>query len=146
MLADLFAANAVAQVMGSFDPFPLSAEQGRRIALDAGKDLFYLARDADGPVAFSMLRGFDAGYAVPSFGIFVDSRRHGEGIGRHLTEWTIEQARCHGASSVRLSVYASNTAARALYDSLGFVEREREPVERGGRTDEKIVMLLELGG
>lgn len=145
-LAALFARNSVPAVADGFDPFPLTAEQGRRIALDTGEDDFYLALDATGPAGFSMLRGFDAGYAIPSFGIFVDRERQGQGIGRRLTEWTVTQARSRGCPAVRLSVYASNAAALALYASLGFNERERETVERRGRADEKIVMLLELGG
>jgi len=145
VLAMLFARNSVPVVADGFDPFPLTAEQGRRIALATSKDDFYLALDATGPVGFSMLRGFDAGYAIPSFGIFVDHERQGRGIGRRLTEWTVAQARSRGCPAVRLSVYASNTAALALYASLGFSESERETVERRGRSEEKIVMLLELG-
>lgn len=146
MLATLFERNSTASITDGFDPFPLSAEQGRRLALTGGKDSYYLAIGAEGPVGFSMLRGFDAGYAIPSFGIFVDRESHGIGIGRRLTGWTVEQARSRGCPAVRLSVYASNDAAFALYASLGFRERERETVERGGRPDEKIVMLLEWGG
>jgi len=143
-LAALFTRNSVPAVTGGFDPFPLTADQGRRLARNPRKDSFYLALDADGPVGFSMLRGFDAGYAIPSFGIFVDHEHQGQGVGWRLTQWTVEQARDRGCSAVRLSVYASNPAAVALYASLGFRERERENVERGGRSDEKIVMLLEL--
>jgi ribosomal protein S18 acetylase RimI-like enzyme len=146
-LAALFARNSVPTVTGSFDPFPLTAEKGREIALNRGKDAFYVALDADDLVGFSMLRGFDAGYAIPSFGIFVDHMHQGYGVGRQLTAFTIAQARSRGCPAVRLSVYASNAAALALYASLGFSEseRERETVERRGRSDEKIVMLLELG-
>jgi len=143
-LATLFARNSVPVAAEGFDPFPLTSEQGRRIALDTGRDGFYLALDANGPAGFSMLRGFNAGYAIPSFGIFVDHERQGRGIGRRLTEWTVAQARNRGCPAVRLSVYASNATALALYASLGFSEREREAVERRGRSDEKIVMLLEL--
>ena len=145
-LAGLFTRNSVPAVADGFDPFPLTADEGRRIALDTGKDDFYLALDVAGPAGFSMLRGFDAGYAIPSFGIFVDREHQGQGIGRRLTVWTVEQARRRGCGAVRLSVYASNATALALYVSLGFREHEREAVERRGRSDEKIVMLLELGG
>jgi ribosomal protein S18 acetylase RimI-like enzyme len=143
-LAELFARNSGAAIADRFDPFPLTAEQGRRIALDPSKDDFYLALAGDRALGFSMLRGFEAGYAIPSFGIFVDHEHQGHGVGRRLTEWTVEQARRRGCPSVRLSVYAANAPAVALYTSLGFREREREPVERRGRVDEKIVMLLEL--
>lgn len=144
-LAALFECNRVARVVDTFDPFLLSAAEARRIANATGKDSFYLALQGQRPVGFSMLRGFDDGYEVPSFGVFVDRDSHGRGIGRRLTRWTIEQARRQGAPAVRLTVYASNVAARRLYESLGFAERERAPVERDGQSDEKIVMSLDFG-
>ena len=102
----------------------------------------YVAQSNGRVVAFSMLRGFDQGYEVPSFGIFVDQEYHGLGIGRQLTMWTIEQARLRGCPAIRLSVYSANTAAETLYRSIGFSEQAREPIGRAGRTEEKIVMRL----
>ena len=145
-LVTLFERNSVAQVTELFDPFTLDAVQARRIALELRRDRFYLALRKQRPVGFSMLRGFDEGYVIPSFGIFVDRDSHGEGIGRALTAWTIEQARALGCKAVRLTVYAANLPARRLYESLGFVECEREPVRLAEGHDEKIVMNLELGG
>ncbi|MDY3642065.1 GNAT family N-acetyltransferase, partial [Escherichia coli] len=128
----------------NFDPFPLSATQARAIALDRHKDTYYLALHEDKPVGISMLRGFDKGYEIPSFGIFVDHEYHGLGIGRQLTVWTIEQARVRSCPAVRLTVYADNRPARSLYESLGFAEQERQLIERPGRVREKIVMYLDL--
>lgn len=143
-LATLFERNSVASVVDTFDPFPLSAAEARRIASTGGEDRYYIAVRGDETVGFSMLRGFDEGYEIPSFGVFVDHAHHGRGVGRQLTRWTVEQARLQGAPAVRLTVYASNLAARRLYESLGFVERERESVDRGGEPDEKIVMSLDF--
>ncbi len=143
-LADLFERNRVPLVTDTFDPFELTSEQATRIALEPRRDMFFVARLRDALIAMSMLRGFDEGFVVPSFGIFVDHRHHGRGIGRELTAWTVEAARDRGCPAVRLSVYASNTTALRLYRSLGFQDRERTPVDRGGVTDEKIAMLLPL--
>jgi [ribosomal protein S18]-alanine N-acetyltransferase len=145
-LVDLFVRNAVPSVTAGFDPFALDAAEARRIALAPGRDLFFVAAEGEELVGFSMLRGFEEGYEVPSFGIFVDHRQQGRGVGRSLTEWTIERAREHGCPAVRLSVYASNARARAMYDALGFVERERHELERDGHADEKIVMMLWFAG
>jgi ribosomal protein S18 acetylase RimI-like enzyme len=62
-----------------------------------------------------------------------------------LTVWTVEQARLRGCAAVRLTVYAGNLPALGLYQSLGFVEQERQSVVRAGRPDEKVVMRLDLG-
>jgi ribosomal protein S18 acetylase RimI-like enzyme len=143
-LIALFESNAGSAVTSSFDPFPLTEQEGRRIALEPRRDLYYVAVRADRLVGMSMLRGFDEGYAIPSFGIFVDYRANGQGVGRALTSWTIEAARRCGCKAVRLSVYASNTVARGLYTSLGFSELERSSVDRDGKTEEKIIMSLSL--
>jgi perosamine synthetase len=142
-LVDLFVRNAVA-LTENFDPFPLTSSEARRIAHASGGDAYYIAQSDGRAVAFSMLRGFDEGYEAPSFGIFVDQEHHGLGIGRQLTMWTIEQARLRGCRAVRLSVYSTNTAARRLYESLGFSEQVREPIERAGGMEEKVVMTLDL--
>ena len=145
-LVALFERNTVPAVAVMFDPFPLTAARARRIALQPGRDCYYMATRGEGLLGFSMLRGFEEGYEIPSFGIFVDHESHGQGVGRRLTAWTIEQARRRGCPAVRLTVYADNAAARGLYASLGFREHERQPVERQGQPVEKIVMLLELSG
>lgn len=141
-LVELFESNRVPAVSDSFDPFPLTAEEARRIALEPRLDAYFVASMDAELIAMSMLRGFDEGFAVPSFGIFVDHRHHGHGIGRRLTAWTVGEARRRGCTAIRLSVYASNTAALHLYRSLGFEERERENVARATGQDEKILMTL----
>ena len=51
----------------------------------------------------------------------------GAGIGRALLEATIEAAREVGATGIDLNTGATDTAARALYESAGFSNREGEP-------------------
>ena len=46
------------------------------------QDDYYVAARGEDLLGFSMLRGFDEGYEIPSFGIFVDHESHGQGIGR----------------------------------------------------------------
>jgi ribosomal-protein-alanine N-acetyltransferase len=145
-LAVLFERNRIPPVTDVFDPFPLDADHARKIALEAGEDAYYLGRHGELAVGFSMLRGFDEGYAIPSFGVFVDHRHHGQGVGRELTAWTVAQARGRGCPAVRLTVYATNLAACRLYESLGFLEQERHSVDRKGRPDQKLVMRLDFGG
>lgn len=146
VLVALFERNAVPAVEEMFDPFSFTASEARRIALDPRQDDYYIATRGDELLGLSMLRGFDEGYEIPSFGIFIDHESHGQGIGRRFTVWTIEQARRRGCPAVRLTLYADNAAALALYASLGFREQERGRVERKGQPAEKIVMRLGFGG
>lgn len=145
-LVALFERNSIPAVAETFDPFPLTAAEARRIALEPRQDVYYLATRGEDVLGLSMLRGFDESYEIPSFGIFVDHERHGQGIGRRFTVWTVEQARRLGCPAVRLTVYADNATALGLYASLGFREHERGQVQRKGQPAEKIVMRLELGG
>ena len=119
----------------------MAASSADRILAERERDLYYGAFDLDGSmVAMSMLRGWDEGYQVPSFGIVVGRGHQGRGLGSRLTAWTVEQARATGAPAVRLTVYDDNPAAWAIYRRLGFVELERRPA--GAR--QQIVMTLDL--
>jgi ribosomal protein S18 acetylase RimI-like enzyme len=142
-LARFFAHNRAPSASLSFDPFELTAERAQLIVSSTSRDRFYLAWLDSELVAMSMLRGFDAGHAVPSFGILVDRRHRGRGVGRRVTVWTLDAARAQRCPAVRLTVYASNNAAVALYRSLGFLEHGRAAVERHGSHDEKVVMQLD---
>ena len=144
-LKDLFLANAVPEVTRHFHPFPLDAATARRLTSYAGRDRYYVG-DLDGSiVALSMLRGWDGGYAVPSFGVLVDRAFTGRGIGTRLTLFTIEEARRLACPSVRLSVYETNNVAHRIYRDLGFVEESRAEVRTPfGDDDVRIVMTKEF--
>lgn len=144
LLVDLFERNRDTSVTETFDPFALTSEQAEELALTAHNDRYFAVATRDTFIAMSMLRGFDEGYEIPSFGIFVDIGWHGNGIGRLLTEATIAMAREQGSPAIRLTVYADNLGAIHLYRSLGFQERERGTVQRRGGIVEKIVMTLPL--
>jgi ribosomal protein S18 acetylase RimI-like enzyme len=50
--------------------------------------------------------------------------RRGSGLGRALLDAAIELARERGAEHVDLTTAETDTAARALYESSGFTNRE----------------------
>lgn len=58
--------------------------------------------------------------------LYVAPERRGEGIGRALLEAAIELARELGADRVELGTSEDDTAARALYESTGFSNLDRE--------------------
>ena len=47
-----------------------------------------------------------------------------KGLGRALMETAIDLARRHGAAEMHLGIREDDTAARRLYESLGFSSRE----------------------
>jgi ribosomal protein S18 acetylase RimI-like enzyme len=59
--------------------------------------------------------------------LYVAPPLRGRGIGRALLGATMDAAREAGASGVDLNTGATDTAARALYESCGFSNREGAP-------------------
>jgi ribosomal protein S18 acetylase RimI-like enzyme len=59
--------------------------------------------------------------------LYVAPELRGRGIGRALLEAAIEVAREAGATGIDLNTGETDTAARALYESLGFTNREGGP-------------------
>ena len=143
-LARFLERNDVPEVTGHFHPFPMTSDSADEIVLRAGDDRYFGAFVEGRLVGLSMLRGWNEGFDVPSFGIVVDHASHGHGIGSLLTDFTLDRAPWLGSERVRLSVYASNERAHRMYLARGFEEIEREPVSRNGGADERIVMLKEL--
>jgi ribosomal protein S18 acetylase RimI-like enzyme len=59
--------------------------------------------------------------------LYVVPDRRGRGLGRALMEAAIELARREGADHMDLGTGEDDVAARALYESLGFSNREGKP-------------------
>jgi ribosomal protein S18 acetylase RimI-like enzyme len=57
----------------------------------------------------------------------VQPDHRGKGLGRALMEAAMEFARARGADYMDLGTAESDVAARALYESLGFSNREGKP-------------------
>ncbi len=144
LLTTFFVENNLPAITNTFNPFPLTEITARWIAYEPHKDMFFLALQSQKPVGFSMLRGWEEGYKIPSFGMFVDYRQHGKGYGKDLLRLTVEAAQKHNCTQVRLSVYASNLPACKIYSSYGFFETERTDIEHHEKRDQKIIMVKDL--
>ena len=143
-IAELFERCRDHRDLAFFHPFPLTEETARRLTQERRLDRYYVADASSAIVGLSMLRGWDEGYEVPSFGVMVDPAWHGRGAGSALTDFTIAAASELGCTSVRLSVYEVNLRAITMYVRRGFVEVSRESVIRDWGPDERIVMVKQL--
>ncbi len=135
-LAAFFEENNRPEVTSHFHPFPLDAETAHRLCAAPRRDRYFAAWDYDAVVGLGMLRGWDEGFAIPSFGIVVDHRHHGRGLGRALTTHALHLARELQAPRVRLTVYADNQRAVSLYEKSSFKTAETLP-------DGRLVMFAE---
>ena len=124
-LAELFDALRAAGDERWFHPHPLTREEAERVCSYEGRDLYAALVEDGRAVAYGMLRGWDAGFEIPSLGLAVHPAARGRGLGRALTERLHEEARARGAARVRLTVYATNEPARRLYEQLGYELEEK---------------------
>lgn len=86
----------------------------------ADKDI-YVTLHFDGALAgLYMLRGWDAGYARPSFGIYVASRYQGRGIAKFALSHAESACRDGAVERMMLKVSAHNKVARGIYEAAGF--------------------------
>jgi ribosomal protein S18 acetylase RimI-like enzyme len=59
--------------------------------------------------------------------LYVVPERRGQGLGRALLEAAMDHARERGAARIDLNTSVDDVAARALYESAGFTNREGGP-------------------
>src|SRR4029079_2987669 len=81
-------------------------------------------------------------------GLAVAPNHQGRGLGRALVEAALNAARGRGARKVTLRVLGPNTAARALYESCGFVVEgvRRDEFLLDGRYVDDVLMARHLSG
>src|SRR3954467_5100158 len=85
----------------------------------------------DGPDGFAQLRFrpwvYSAGLHSYLEELYVVPGLRGNGLGRALLEAAMETARGEGAEQMELGTSEDDTAARGLYESAGFTNREGGP-------------------
>ena len=143
-LARFFNDNNRPEITSRFHPFPLTAETAHRLACTTYLDHYYITVINEQIVGLCMLRGWDEGFEVPTFGVLTDHWFNGLGLGRQMTQFAIAKATKLGCRAIRLSVYASNVRAILLYESLGFKEISRESVVVAGESDARLIMTKDL--
>jgi ribosomal protein S18 acetylase RimI-like enzyme len=134
--AEVRDADAIAQLLHDFNtefddytPGPPAIARRVRRLLAAGEITVLLG--GAGPDALAVLRFYPSFWseALESYlaELYVVPDRRGEGLGRAVLEAAIELAREAGADFMHLGTSEDDVAARALYESLGFSNREGKP-------------------
>ena len=100
-------------------------ERTRRL-LDDGQITVLLAGERPDGLALIRLRPWLWADALAAYleELYVAPERRGQGLGRALMEVAMETARAAGAARMDLATSETDTAARALYESCGFSNRE----------------------
>jgi ribosomal protein S18 acetylase RimI-like enzyme len=113
------------------DEVPEVSVLAERIADHIDRDWATFLIVGEGPDGFSMLvfkpslvSGGTGAYLQE---LYVAPERRGNGLGRALLEATMEEARRREADHIDLNTGETDEAARGLYESLGFTNREGSP-------------------
>jgi ribosomal protein S18 acetylase RimI-like enzyme len=131
--ADASDAEAVGRLLHDFNsefdeptPGPKALAERVRVLLAAGDTQILIA--GEGPHGLAVLRFreaiWDAALECYLAELYVVPDRRGKGLGRALMEAALDAARAEGATHMDLGTSEDDVAARALYESLGFSNRE----------------------
>jgi ribosomal protein S18 acetylase RimI-like enzyme len=131
--ADIADADAIGRLLHDFNsefdeptPGPRALAERVRQLLDGGETKVLLG--GSGPDGLAVLRFRPAIWtdALECYlaELYVAPERRGHGLGRALMEAAIELARAEGATHMDLGTSEDDVAAHALYESLGFSNRE----------------------
>jgi ribosomal protein S18 acetylase RimI-like enzyme len=128
-------APAIGRLLDAFnrefgDPTPGPQWLADRVEYLLSEDMVVLLTGA-GPEGIAVLR-FRPSLWSPALEcylaeLYVAPAQRGRGLGRALMVAVLDAARERGADRVELGTSEADRAARALYESLGFVNRERPP-------------------
>lgn len=129
-------ADAVARLLRDFnaeydDPAPPQQEMTDRIRALLGHGDTVILVAGEPPCAVSVMRFrpglWSAKLECYLAELYVVPGRRGRGIGRALMEESMAVARAEGADTMELGTGEDDTAARGLYESLGFTNHEHGP-------------------
>lgn len=73
-------------------------------------------------IGFYMLRGFDQGYDVPSYGVWISSNYANKGLSKLTLYHAFSVCKLNNINTLMLKVHPENTIAKKLYEKLGFVK------------------------
>jgi GNAT superfamily N-acetyltransferase len=134
--ADTADAPAIARLLHDFNteyddftPGPEALERRVRELLEADEIAVVLAGDPPQGLALMRFRPALWKEALDCYleELYVVPDRRGQGIGRALMNAAMDLARERGAADMHLGTGEDDVAARALYESLGFSNREGKP-------------------
>lgn len=129
-------ADAIGRLLHDFneefgEPTPGPGQLAERVRHLLGEDELTVLLAGEGPDGLALLRFRPAIWteALECYlaELYVVPDRRGRGLGRALLQAVLEAARRRGADRIEVGTGESDVAARALYESFGFSNREGGP-------------------
>ena len=104
-----------------FIPFTFEIETISGILSKAIKDQFYGIYVDKNLVGFYMLRGFDDGFEIPSYGAWIAKKFSSKGISKLTLHHAITFCKTNNIKKLMLKVHPDNLIAKKIYEDFGFI-------------------------
>ncbi len=119
--------NSTQQYSQYFIPFSFDLETISGILSKAIKDQIYGIYVEDNLAGFYMLRGFDEGYSVPSYGVWISEKYSNKGLSTFTLQHAISFCKLNSIKKIMLKVHPDNIAAKHIYEKYGFKQTGIDP-------------------
>ena len=103
-----------------FTPFDFDYSSILRLLTEQGKDIFMGMYRDDRLIGFFMLRGWNDGYQIPSYGVLVDEKYSGYGLTRLSLKLAKSICKLRHVPRLMLKVCPDNIIAKRIFEEAGF--------------------------
>ena len=104
-----------------FIPFDFNYETINKILSNKKDDKYFGIFIEEEIVGFYMLRGFDEGYEIPSYGVWISQEYSNLGLGKLTLYHALSFCKVNKIKKIILSVHPDNIAAKGIYETAGFI-------------------------
>ena len=109
------------QYRKSFFPFADESEKALfKLLLNCSRDCYWGIWHKTQIVGFFMLRGWDLGFDIPSFGVLVDEKQRRKGLATLALLTAISYCRLENVPELMLKVDPVNESAYKIYEAFKF--------------------------
>jgi len=106
-----------------FIPFNFDLESVFRVLDKVVNDLFFGIFIKNKIVGFYMLRGWDAGYEIPSYGVWISKDFSSKGLSKLTLNHAISVCKINSIKKIMLKVHPENLIAKKIYEDFGFINQ-----------------------
>jgi len=103
-----------------FTPFSFDVETLTELLTKKRLDLYFAIVKCKSVAGFYMLRGFDQGYEIPAYGVWIAPSFSGSGLALMTLNHAVVTCKALGCQAIMLKVHPNNLHAKAIYEKYGF--------------------------
>lgn len=103
-----------------FTPFSFEKDSIKKILGAAINDKYFGIFINGNIVGFYLLRGFDEGYEIPSYGVWISDKFSGLGLSKLTLQHAISFCKINSIKKIMLKVHPKNIIAKNIYETFGF--------------------------